>query len=70
MVCCCGYIAPRSLCAQIITPWSLAQNTTFFEQLAGGVRYVDLRSCWNGSEWRTFHFELGNTVQGARDRAS
>jgi hypothetical protein len=40
------------------------QDQTFYQQLEGGIRYVDLRSCWNGTTWRTFHFELGNTVQG------
>jgi hypothetical protein len=43
----------------VITPWALAQNVTFFDQLMDGIRYIDFRAGWNGSDWHTFHFEAG-----------
>lgn len=46
----------------IITPWGEAQNVSVFEQLSGGMRYIDLRSGWNGTAWNTFHMEVGNPI--------
>lgn len=43
----------------VITPWALAQNVTFLDQLMAGIRYIDFRAGWNGSDWHTFHFEAG-----------
>ena len=31
--------------------------------LHGWPRYIDFRAGWNGSEWHTFHFEVGNPSQ-------
>jgi len=43
----------------VITPWSLTQDRSVLKQLELGSRYLDLRSGWNGKEWRTFHLEQG-----------
>jgi len=48
---------------EVITPWAKAQDRDFYEQFKAGIRYVDLRACWNGTEWRTFHFEMGLPIQ-------
>jgi len=55
----------------IITPWSTAQSCNFYQQLSGGIRYLDVRAgycplleCWDdaGPGWYAFHFELANTI--------
>ena len=49
----------------VITPWSTAQDQTFYEQMSGGIRYFDLRAGWDNTTqcWRAFHFECGLPVQ-------
>eukprot|EP01101_Sappina_pedata_P007135 TRINITY_DN371_c0_g1_i2.p1 TRINITY_DN371_c0_g1~~TRINITY_DN371_c0_g1_i2.p1 ORF type:complete len:369 (+),score=120.71 TRINITY_DN371_c0_g1_i2:148-1107(+) len=56
----------------VVTPWSLAQNCDFYQQMVGGIRYFDLRAGWcpehecksmSGANWYTFHFEIGNSVE-------
>jgi hypothetical protein len=51
----------------IITPWALAQRGTIREQLEAGVRYIDLRICYNGSDFFTYHFQIGPTIQTLLD---
>jgi len=46
----------------IITPWALSQRGSVLEQLEAGIRYIDLRICWNGTHFLTYHFETGNTI--------
>lgn len=31
----------------------------FFEQLNGGIRYIDFRAGYDGTAWHSFHFEEG-----------
>eukprot|EP01097_Dermamoeba_algensis_P010622 TRINITY_DN7920_c0_g1_i1.p1 TRINITY_DN7920_c0_g1~~TRINITY_DN7920_c0_g1_i1.p1 ORF type:complete len:384 (-),score=70.00 TRINITY_DN7920_c0_g1_i1:131-1282(-) len=47
----------------IITPWALSQDRSFYEQLTAGIRYIDFRAGFTGAEWATFHFEVGKTVK-------
>jgi len=44
---------------EFVLGWSQAQNQTVYDQLVGGIRYVDLRACWDGSDWRIHHLALG-----------
>eukprot|EP00698_Gefionella_okellyi_P023886 TRINITY_DN8285_c0_g1_i1.p1 TRINITY_DN8285_c0_g1~~TRINITY_DN8285_c0_g1_i1.p1 ORF type:complete len:458 (+),score=77.29 TRINITY_DN8285_c0_g1_i1:179-1375(+) len=50
---------------ELIRVWALAQNRTFYEQMYDGIRYFDLRCCWDvgTNAWRTFHMILGNPIQ-------
>jgi hypothetical protein len=50
---------------QIITPWLLTQDHDIYDQLLGGIRYLDLRTGWDEAraEWRTFHFEFGHPTK-------
>jgi hypothetical protein len=41
---------------------ALSQTTDLYEQAMGGIRYFDLRICWNGTDFDTYHFETGNTI--------
>jgi hypothetical protein len=47
----------------IITPWSLAQDRDIYQQMEGGIRYIDFRCAWYKDSWHTFHFEVGNLCQ-------
>jgi hypothetical protein len=49
-----------------IKNWSITQNTTIYEQLMGGIRYVDLRACYIGDDWYTQHFLVGTRTQVRR----
>ena len=51
----------------IITPWALSQTLDFQQQAEAGVRYFDLRVCWNGSDFVTYHFETGNRIDTLLD---
>lgn len=46
-----------------IKNWSITQNTTIYEQLVGGIRYVDLRACEIDGDWYTQHFLIGTRTQ-------
>jgi len=46
-----------------IKNWSQTQNTTIYQQLMGGIRYVDLRACWIQGDWYTQHFLVGTKTQ-------
>lgn len=43
----------------VITPWGESQNRTLYEQAEDGMRYFDVRAAFNGTDWCSFHFELG-----------
>ncbi|CAM4968819.1 unnamed protein product [Rotaria socialis] len=43
----------------VITPWALAQSRNLYEQAEDGMRYFDIRAAYNGTEWCSYHFELG-----------
>eukprot|EP00916_Digyalum_oweni_P002510 GHVL01004609.1.p1 GENE.GHVL01004609.1~~GHVL01004609.1.p1 ORF type:complete len:219 (+),score=32.26 GHVL01004609.1:48-659(+) len=42
----------------IVRPWAIAQNT-ILKQLQSGIRYLDMRAQWNGSQWVGYHFLEG-----------
>jgi hypothetical protein len=46
-----------------IKNWSITQDTTIYNQLMGGIRYVDLRACYIGDDWFTQHFLVGTRTQ-------
>jgi len=46
-----------------IKNWSQTQDTTIYEQLAGGIRYIDLRACYIVDDWYTQHFLIGTRTQ-------
>jgi len=50
-----------------IGDWSVAQETTFFEQLMGGIRHLDLRACIYQGQWYTEHFLIGVPTQTLLD---
>ncbi|UJR12533.1 hypothetical protein I4U23_016709 [Adineta vaga] len=43
----------------IITPWALSQNRTLYQQAEDGMRYFDIRATFNGTQWCSYHFEIG-----------
>jgi hypothetical protein len=43
----------------VITPWALSQNRSLYEQAEDGMRYFDIRAAYNGTDWCSYHFELG-----------
>jgi len=44
---------------EVITPWALSQNRSLYEQAEDGMRYFDIRAAYNGTDWCSYHFELG-----------
>jgi hypothetical protein len=46
-----------------IKNWSQTQDTTIYEQLMGGIRYLDLRACFIQNDWYTQHFLVGTRTQ-------
>ena len=46
-----------------IKNWSQTQDTTIYEQLIGGIRYLDLRACFIQNDWYTQHFLVGTKTQ-------
>lgn len=48
----------------IIRDWSESQDWTFYQQLQGGMRYLDLRAGWDNSTctWKAFHMQIGNSI--------
>jgi hypothetical protein len=44
---------------EVITPWAESQNRTLYEQAEDGMRYFDIRAAYNGTDWCSYHFELG-----------
>uniref|UniRef100_A0A914PZW9 Phosphatidylinositol-specific phospholipase C X domain-containing protein n=1 Tax=Panagrolaimus davidi TaxID=227884 RepID=A0A914PZW9_9BILA len=46
----------------IIIPWAESQNRTLYEQALDGMRYFDLRAAFNGSDWFSYHFDLGLSI--------
>ena len=44
---------------QVITPWAESQNRTLYGQAEDGMRYFDVRAAYNGTDWCSYHFELG-----------
>ena len=46
-----------------IKNWSITQDTTIYQQLNGGIRYVDIRACYIGDDWYTQHFLVGTRTQ-------
>jgi hypothetical protein len=44
---------------EVITPWALSQNRSLYEQAEDGMRYFDVRAAFNGTDWCSYHFELG-----------
>jgi hypothetical protein len=43
----------------VITPWSESQNRSLYGQAENGMRYFDIRAAYNGTDWCSYHFELG-----------
>lgn len=48
----------------IIRDWSVSQDRSFYQQLQGGIRYLDVRAGWDNSThtWRAFHLQIGNNI--------
>lgn len=46
---------------KVISAWAIAQDHNVYEQLKGGMRYLDLRIGWDDAtqQWRAWHMELG-----------
>lgn len=47
---------------EVITPWAESQNRTLYGQAEDGMRYFDVRAAFNGTDWCSYHFELGLTI--------
>jgi hypothetical protein len=44
---------------EVITPWAKSQNRSLYGQAEDGMRYFDVRAAFNGTDWCSYHFELG-----------
>lgn len=40
---------------KLVSPWARAQSVGAYDQLLGGIRYLDIRACCYNGEWRTHH---------------
>ncbi|CAF1475941.1 unnamed protein product [Adineta ricciae] len=43
----------------VITPWAESQGKNLYDQAEDGMRYFDIRAAYNGTDWCSYHFELG-----------
>uniref|UniRef100_A0AC34G5F4 PLC-like phosphodiesterase n=1 Tax=Panagrolaimus sp. ES5 TaxID=591445 RepID=A0AC34G5F4_9BILA len=43
----------------VIIPWAESQNRTLLQRAEDGMRYFDLRAAFNGTDWCSYHFDLG-----------
>jgi len=46
----------------LVRRWAKAQTATTGEQLASGVRFLDIRAGWDGENWRVHHALTGQSV--------
>jgi hypothetical protein len=46
----------------VITPWAVSQNRSLYGQAEDGMRYFDVRAAFNGTDWCSYHFELGLSI--------
>lgn len=46
----------------VITPWAIAQGKNLYDQAQDGMRYFDIRAAFNGTDWCSYHFELGLSI--------
>eukprot|EP01134_Creolimax_fragrantissima_P002559 CFRG2559T1 len=46
----------------IIVKWSQTQMMKIYDQLMGGIRYLDMRGVWDGMEWRIYHGVAGDSI--------
>jgi hypothetical protein len=46
-----------------ISKWAQTQDTTIYEQLTGGIRYLDIRANFIQGDWYTEHFLIGTRTQ-------
>ncbi|KNC84871.1 hypothetical protein SARC_02910 [Sphaeroforma arctica JP610] len=47
---------------KMIVKWSQTQSVNIYQQLIGGVRYLDLRTVWDGRIWRIYHGVAGDPL--------
>lgn len=43
----------------VVIPWAESQNRTLYGQAEDGMRYFDVRAAYNGTDWCSYHFDLG-----------
>lgn len=43
----------------LVIPWAESQNRTLYGQAEDGMRYFDIRAAYNGTDWCSYHFDLG-----------
>ncbi|CAG9318692.1 unnamed protein product [Blepharisma stoltei] len=48
----------------VMKPWELAQDQNIYNQLVGGIRYIDLRAGYYNvtNTWVTFHYLIGSPI--------
>jgi hypothetical protein len=46
----------------VITPWAVSQGEIIYDQAEDGMRYFDMRAAFNGTDWCSYHFELGSPI--------
>lgn len=44
---------------EIIKLWSYTQDKDYFEQFEAGIRYMDIRVCYDEGQWRNHHGPIG-----------
>ena len=47
----------------VITPWAVSQGKNLSQQAEDGMRYFDVRAAYNGTDWCSYHFELGLPIK-------
>lgn len=46
----------------VIIPWAIAQSKSLHDQAEDGMRYFDIRAAYNGTDWCSYHFDLGLSI--------
>jgi hypothetical protein len=51
--------------SNVIRNWAVSQKWSIYDQLVGGIRYLDLRAGWDNSThtWRAYHLLMGNLIE-------
>lgn len=51
--------------SNVIRNWAVSQRWSIYDQLIGGIRYLDLRAGWDNSTqtWRAYHLQMGSLVE-------
>jgi hypothetical protein len=52
----------------IIRNWATTQQYNYYNQLARGIRFLDIRVVWDGTTFRTAHMIVGDPIEDLIDQ--